>query len=62
MGIPKGEGGSKSKSLKKYVDLNKLEIGHFGVAQGTGASFKFAVIDKLAHYMKVWSFDQVWFF
>ena len=40
------------------------DIGHFGVAWGTGASFKFKLIDKLTPPYKRscwdWSFDQVW--
>ena len=39
-------------------------IGHFGVAQGTGAGFKFKLIDKLTPSYKRscwdWVFDQVW--
>ena len=53
-------------SWRRRAQIKQLAwpIGHFGVEWGTGASFKFELIDKLTPPYKMscwdWLFDQVW--
>ena len=51
-------------SYKHQLLKITVRISHFGVPYGTGASFKFILIDKLTPVYKRscwdWLFDQVW--